>query len=350
MTAAKTPSPQRIALASVVAAAVLVAIKLIVGLLSNSLGVLAEAIHSATDLAAALLTFFAVRVAVRPADRDHPYGHGKAEHLSALGESAILIVASLGIATESIIRLTGHGGTVDLHWYTFAVLGVVIAIDCARSIASHRGAHRHESAALGANALHFTLDLIGSIAVLIGLVLVRAGYPQADSIAALLVAGLALFSAGRLMRRSVHVLMDTAPAGPVESKVRAAIEALPENISLRRLRMREVGGRHFADIVVGVAGDANLAEGHAVANAIEAAMERELPGCDVVVHVEPDRNLLSRAVDGSSGALLEVRLAADATLADAETLAQRLRSEHEEVINVAVRAGTKSIGKDASIG
>jgi cation diffusion facilitator family transporter len=350
MTAAKTPSPQRIALASVVAAAVLVAIKLIVGLLSNSLGVLAEAIHSATDLAAALLTFFAVRVAVRPADRDHPYGHGKAEHLSALGESAILIVASLGIATESIIRLTGHGGTVDLHWYTFAVLGVVIAIDCARSIASHRGAHRHESAALGANALHFTLDLIGSIAVLIGLVLVRAGYPQADSIAALLVAGLALFSAGRLMRRSVHVLMDTAPAGPVESKARAAIEALPENISLRRLRMREVGGRHFADIVVGVAGDANLAEGHAVASAIEAAMERELPGSDVVVHVEPDRNLLSRAVDGPSGALLEVRLAADATLADAEALAQHLRSEHQEVVNVAVRAGTKSIGKDVSIG
>jgi cation diffusion facilitator family transporter len=208
MMTSKMPSPQRIALASVLAAALLVAIKLIVGLLSNSLGVLAEAIHSATDLAAALLTFFAVRVAVRPADRDHPYGHGKAEHLSALGESVILIAASLAIAAESIFRLTGHGGKVDVHWYTFAVLVVVIAIDSTRSIASHRGAHRHESAALGANALHFTLDLIGSVAVLIGLVFVRAGYPDADSVAALLVAGLALFSAARLMRRSVHALMD----------------------------------------------------------------------------------------------------------------------------------------------
>jgi cation diffusion facilitator family transporter len=213
MTERKTPSPQRIALASVVAAAALVAIKLVVGLLSNSLGVLAEAIHSATDLAAALLTFFAVRVAVRPADREHPYGHGKAEHLSALGESAILIAASLAIASESIVRLTGHGGTVEVRWYTFAVLLAVIAIDGARSYASHRGAHRHESAALGANALHFTLDLIGSVAVLIGLLLVRAGYPDADSIAALLVAGLALFSAGRLMRRSVHALMDRVPPG-----------------------------------------------------------------------------------------------------------------------------------------
>ncbi|HTD58233.1 MAG TPA: cation transporter, partial [Solirubrobacteraceae bacterium] len=114
----------------------------------------------------------------------------------------------LAIATESIVRLSGHGGTVDVHWYTFAVLVVVIAIDATRSVASHRGAHMHESAALGANALHFTLDLIGSVAVLLGLVLVRAGYPDADSIAALLVAGLALFSAGRLMRSSVHALMD----------------------------------------------------------------------------------------------------------------------------------------------
>jgi cation diffusion facilitator family transporter len=208
MTAGKMPSPQRIALASVVAATLLVSIKLVVGLLSNSLGVLAEAIHSGTDLAAALLTFFAVRVAVRPADRDHPYGHGKAEHLSALGESVILIAASLAIAGESIFRLSGHGGKVDVHWYTFAVLLVVIAIDITRSIASHRGAHRHQSAALGANALHFTLDLIGSVAVLIGLVFVRAGYQDADSIAALLVAGLALFSAGRLMGRSVNALMD----------------------------------------------------------------------------------------------------------------------------------------------
>jgi cation diffusion facilitator family transporter len=213
MTAGKMPSPQRIALASVLAAALLVAIKLVIGLLSNSLGVLAEAIHSATDLAAALLTLFAVRVAIRPADRDHPYGHGKAEYLSALGESVILIAASLAIATESIIRLTGHGGKVDVHWYTFAVLFVVVMIDGSRSIASRKGADRHESAALGANALHFTLDLIGSVAVLVGLVLVRAGYPDADSIAALLVAGLSMFSAGRLMNNSVNELMDRVAPG-----------------------------------------------------------------------------------------------------------------------------------------
>jgi cation diffusion facilitator family transporter len=201
-------SPKRTALASVIAAAALVAIKLLVGLVSHSLGVLAEAIHSATDLVAALLTFFAVRVSSRPADTEHPYGHGKAEHLSALGEGIILVFASIAIAVESIVRLTGHGHEVEARWYTFAVLGAVIAIDASRSIASRRAARTHESAALSANALHFTLDLFGSVAVVAGLILVRAGHPAADSIAALLVAGLALFSAGRLMNRSVNALMD----------------------------------------------------------------------------------------------------------------------------------------------
>ena len=276
---------------SVAAAAALVAIKLVVGLLAHSLGLIAEAIHSATDLIAALLTFFAVRVAGRPADREHPYGHGKAEHLSALGEGAILILASIVIAGEAINRLAGHGPTVDARWYVLAVVGAVILIDAGRSRTLHRAAHQHSSAALSANALHFTLDLVGSVAVLIGLVLVRAGHPQADSIAALLVAGLVLYSAGRLMRGNVRVLMDSAPAAEAQEMVREAIENVDEPVSLRRLRMREAGGRHFADVVVGVEPDAGVARGHAVASAIEEAVQRELPGADVVVHVEPDADL-----------------------------------------------------------
>jgi cation diffusion facilitator family transporter len=351
-TKAHTPSPQRTALISVIAAATLVVIKLVVGLLSHSLGVLAEAIHSATDLAAAVLTLFAVRVARRPADRDHPYGHGKAEHLSALGEGAILIGASIAIAIESVYRLTGHGPRVETQWYTFAVLLVVIAIDATRSYASHQGAHRHASAALSANALHFTLDLVGSVAVVVGLLLVRAGYPNADSIAALFVAGLALFSAVRLMRRSVYVLMDTASDDVAERKARDAIEAIPDILSLRRLRMREVAGRHFADIVVGVPSDADLSYGHAVASAVELAIERELPGSDVVVHIEPDgsEGTSSAQASHSTGAQLLIRLGPAATRADAEALAQHLRAEHPEVLDVAIRAPREAIGEDSHVG
>ncbi len=332
-------SPQRTALASVIAAAALIAIKLIVGLLAHSLGLIAEAIHSATDLVAALLTFFAVRVAGRPADREHPYGHGKAEHLSALGESAILIIASVVIAIEAISRLSGNGPTADAQWYVLVVIGVVIVVDAGRSYASHRAAHEHSSAALGANALHFTLDLVGSIVVLVGLVLVRAGYPDADSIAALLVAGLVLFSAGRLMRGSIEVLMDTAPA-PAEGVARAAIGGIDENVSVRRLRMRESGGRHFADVVVGVEPDADLAHGHAVASAIEDAIEHALPGSDVIVHVEPDAALGSRHLAHGPRAVLTVCLGPQRTLAEARTLAEEVRrtiqAEHPDVIDISI--------------
>jgi cation diffusion facilitator family transporter len=284
-------SRRRTALLSVIAAVGLVVLKLAMGLVAHSLGLIAEAIHSATDLVAALLTFFAVGVAARPPDAEHPFGHGKAEHLSALGEGAVLVAASVLIAVESIARLASGGGHAQASWYVLGVVAVVIAVDAGRALASSRVARRERSAALAANALHFALDMVGSVAVLVGLVLVRAGYPGADSVAALLVAGLALYSASRLMRGNVRVLMDSAPADDAQEVVREAIENVSESVSLRRLRMREAGGRHFADVVVGVEPDAGVARGHAVASAIEEAVQRELPGADVVVHVEPDAAL-----------------------------------------------------------
>lgn len=279
---------QRTALFSVAIAATLAAVKLVTGLLSHSLGMIAEAIHSGTDLVAALLTFFAVGVAVRPADREHPFGHGKAEHLSALGEGAVLVVASIGIAVEAVIRLTSGGHGVEAQWYVIAVAGLAIVLDAGRLVSSSRVAKREHSAALQANALHFALDMVGSAAVLIGLLLVRSGHQGADAIAALLVAGLVLFSAGRLMRRNVEVLMDRAPASGAQETAREAIESVHGAVSLRRLRMREAGGRHFADVIVTVAPGTDVETGHEIASAIEQAIEQALPGSDVIVHVEPD--------------------------------------------------------------
>lgn len=171
-------------------------------------------------------------------------------------------------------------------WWTFAVLGVVIVIDLARALVSVRGARRYRSAALAANALHFAGDFGGTAAVLIGLLLVRAGYQQADSAAALFVAVLVLVAAGRLMRENVDVLMDRSPV-QAEVAARRAIESLAPAVDLRRLRLRTAGGRHFADVVIGVQPGAAVAQGHAVADAVEAAVEAALPGSDVVVHVEP---------------------------------------------------------------
>ena len=156
---------RRSALFSVAAAAFLVALKLGTGLITGSIAFLAEAAHSATDLVAALLTLFAVRVALRPPDREHNYGHGKAEHLAALGESAFLLAIAAWIGEESIGRLvSGEYGHVEATWWAIAVLVVVASIDALRIVASKRGARRHDSAALAANAVHFTSDLAGTLA------------------------------------------------------------------------------------------------------------------------------------------------------------------------------------------
>jgi cation diffusion facilitator family transporter len=284
-------SPQRrTALVSVVAAVVLIVVKLSAGLAAHSLGLVSEAAHSGTDLIAALLTFFAVGVSARPADVRHPYGHGKAEHLSALGEAAILSAASLFIAWRAITHLAGTRAiTVEATWYAFAVIVLVIAIDVSRTVVSWRASRRYRSAALAANALHFGSDLAGSGAVLLGLVLVDAGYRRADSAAALFVAVLVMVAAARLMKRNVDVLMDRAPAD-AEAAARAAIAGIEPEVDLRRLRMRQAGGQQFADVVIGVSTAAAVGQGHAAADRVEAALESVLPGSDVVVHVEPQED------------------------------------------------------------
>jgi cation diffusion facilitator family transporter len=272
---------------SVVAAALLLTIKLIAGLASHSLGLVSEALHSGTDLVAALLTFFAVGVAVRPADVGHQYGHGKAEHLSALAEATILVLASVLIAWRAIHHLVGATPTrVEATWYALVVIVVVIVVDVSRTIVSWRGSRQYESAALQASALHFGSDLVGSTAVLVGLVLVRAGYARADSAAALFVAALVLVAAARLMKRNVDVLMDRAPLEAEEAAL-AAIAGIEPAVDVRRLRMRQAGPRQFADVVITVPPGAAVGQGHEAADRVEAAVHDALPGSDVVVHVEP---------------------------------------------------------------
>jgi cation diffusion facilitator family transporter len=281
-------TPQRrTALVSVLAASALVVLKLAAGLATGSLGLVSEAVHSGTDLVAALLTFFAVGVAARPADTGHPYGHGKAEHLAALAEAAILGVASVLIAARAVSNLVGASEpSVDVTWYALAVIGLVIAIDANRVVLSQRAGRRYRSAALQANALHFAGDLAGSVAVLAGLLAAAAGYENGDSLAALFVAVLVLLAAGRLARRNVDVLMDRAPADAIEA-ARRAIAGVDPPVELRRLRLRQAAGRHFADVVIGVPPGAAVGQGHAAADAVEAAVERAVPETDVVVHVEP---------------------------------------------------------------
>jgi cation diffusion facilitator family transporter len=332
-----------------------VALKLGTGLASGSLGLVSEALHSGTDLVAALLTFFAIGVAGRPADRGHQYGHGKAEHLAALGEATVLALVSIAVAALAVTRLSGAAeSVVDPAWWVFAVLGLVLAIDLARTVVSYRAAQRYRSEALRSNALHFGSDFVGTLAVLAGLIAATVGFPEGDSIAALFVAALVLVAAARLIRRNVDVLMDRAPAD-AEAAARAAIAGIEPPVQLQRLRLRQAAGRTFADAVISVPPGAAVGQGHAMADQVEEELERALPGIDVVVHVEPGRgdaalrerahaaalsvprvreihNLSIVSLDGETELSLHLKLPGELSLEEAHEIAEQVEREIVRVV------------------
>src|SRR3954451_19224498 len=341
---------RRTALFSLGAALALVAVKLLVGFLTGSLGILAEAVHSGVDAGAALLTLYAVGVADRPPDHEHPYGHGKAQNLSALGEAAILILAAAWIAIAAIIRLGGGGGEVEATWYAIAMLCGVLVVDAARATTSWRVGRSEGSAALGANAVHFATDFAGTLAVMAGLALTALGHPRADAIAALFVAVLVVLGAVRLAGSNVNALMDSAPAG-AEANLRAVIASLPGVTEVRSLRVRSSGGKYFADVVIGVDRLAGLERSHAVMDEVERVVEQELGRpAEVSVHAEPlaaDERPGERVVAAAlrvAGVIevhnatvlmrpsgraitLHARVAADLPLEEAARITQRLRDE-----------------------
>jgi cation diffusion facilitator family transporter len=280
---------RRTTLVSIAAAALLVALKLGVGLLTGSLGLISTGIESSGDVVAATLTFFAVGLGGRPADREHPYGHRRAENLGALGEAAILLAGGLLVAVEAVAHLLAGTQAPDIHWYQFAVIAIALVVDLSRTIVSRRSALRSGSAALRSNAFHFAADMVASVAVLVGLLLVHAGFAEGDSTAALVVAAIICTGALRLIAENANVLMDRTPTDARQAAERAIAE-LGADIELGRLRLRESAGRYFADVVVTVPPGQAVVEGHQAANMIEAAVEAALPGSDVVVHVEPRRS------------------------------------------------------------
>jgi cation diffusion facilitator family transporter len=339
-------TPRRTTVASIVAAALLVALKLGVGLATGSLGLISSGIESSGDVIAATLTFFAVRLGGRPADPEHPYGHRRAENLGALGEAGILLAGGLFVAVEAIKHLAGGAEPPTIHWYLFVVIAVAVVVDLSRTIVSLRTARRYASAALRSNAFHFAGDMIGSLTVLMGLLLVDGGISQGDSIAALVVAAIICAAAARLIGENANVLMDRTPSEAREAAERA-IADLGADIELSRLRLRESAGRYFADVVVTVPPGQAVVEGHQAANMIEEAVERALPGSDVVVHVEPRRRgldlrdrilaialsepLVMEAHDitifeqqGSLSVSLHLKFPADLDLQDAAQIAARV--------------------------
>src|SRR5713101_4080514 len=241
----------RVAAISIFASAGMAAAKFVVGIAIGSLALISEALHSSIDVVATVITWLVVRVSDRPADDEHHYGHGKFESLSALGIIAMLYVLAGGILVESYSRLRESAPPPTLSAIPFVVLLIDIAVNFWRARALHRAARDTKSQALAADALHFASDVLGSVAVIVGLALSGLGYVWGDAAAAIAVAVMIALLGLRMARSTVETLLDRAPEGASE-KARAAIRAVPGVVGVERLRVRMVGPTHFVDAVVQV--------------------------------------------------------------------------------------------------
>ncbi len=311
-----------VALSSVLAAVGLTSLKIIVGLFTGSLGILAEAAHSGLDLVAALMTFFAVRVADRPADATHTYGHGKVENLSAFLEGGLLLVTAGWVIYEAARRLLFHEGHIDPSFWAFLVMGVSIAVDATRSRALMKVAKAQGSQALEADALHFRTDIWSSAVVIAGLTAVKVGQvlgvpwlDRADAVAALGVSLIVIWVSFRLVKETLDALLDRAP-DRLGGAFEAAALGVEGVVDVRRVRLRRAGNKLFADLVVGAPRTATFEHAHAVTEAVEQAareaVRRETPNADVdvVVHVEPAATSAETTAQGIHYLALELGLRA----------------------------------------
>lgn len=281
-----------VALTSVLAAIFLTSIKLIIGLMTNSLGIISEAIHSGMDLFAAIVTFFAVRKASISPDEKHQFGHGKIENFSALVETFILALSSVWITYEAIRRID-EGTHVNVNILAFAVIILSIVIDYSRSRALYKTAKKYNSQALEADALHFSSDIWSSFVVLIGLFLVYLAneydHPllrRADPISAIFVAIIIGIVTFRLGMRTVDVLLDAAPEG-VQADLIPLIEQTPGVTRVKRVRTRSSGGFTFVDVIVEIPANKNAFQAHRIASEVEKAILSREDKADIIVHVEP---------------------------------------------------------------
>jgi cation diffusion facilitator family transporter len=283
----------RVALVSVLAALVLTGTKVGVGLWTGSLGVLAEALHSGLDLMAAVVTLWAVHASSRPADKEHAYGHGKIENLSALFETALLLVTSVWIIKEAIERLFFRAQVhVDANLWSFLVVILSIVVDFSRSRALSKVAKKYDSQALEADALHFATDIWSSLVVLLGLGGVLAAHTfdlpwlaKADAVAALGVALVVVLVSLRLGKKSIADLLDAVPSDlPGRISSLAAVAGVRE---VKHVRVRRSGPEVFVDLILVVDKAESLQRSHEIACGAEAAIKREWTTADVVVHVEP---------------------------------------------------------------
>ena len=277
---------RRVAFISVLAAIFLTGTKLLIGLLTGSLGILSEALHSGLDLVAAIITYFSVRISDKPADKEHNYGHGKFENFSAFIETILLLITCAWIIFEAVKRLSSGNTHIEVNIWSYIVVVSSIIIDINRSKMLSKAAKKHNSQALEADALHFSTDIWSSTVVLFGLICANFGFYFADSVAALGVALIVLFVSYKLGRRAMDVLLDKAPLGIVE-KVEQVLLTYPDVKFFHSLKVRSAGADTFIKFNIHLDPESSLLNVHQLCDNIEKELNAIIPRSEIYIHAEP---------------------------------------------------------------
>ena len=353
--------PELVALGSVFIGVMLVLAKLVVGLLTGSLGILSEAVHSLFDLAASTFTLFAVRTARKPADKEHPYGHGRAENLAAFAEGILLLIIALAIGFEATRRLVVGGPPVDPTGYAFVLLVGTILIESGRAVVMRRVGRAVSSDAMLADSVDRVADVLANLGVLVGLIGVRAGLMWADAAAALVVAVIIVRAAGMLTWRSGDILIDRAPAG-AEENLRDAIRDVDGVREVRSVRVRRSGPNLIGDASIATGRMLSVEAASALVEDVKERARSVLPGLDLAVSVEGQKQgadlverihaaaarnggvrdlhnvTVEREADGSLHLTMHAKLPGDQTLAKAsrtsQSLERSIRAELPEVTRI----------------
>jgi cation diffusion facilitator family transporter len=282
----------RVAFVSMLAAIVLTATKTIVGLLTGSLGLLSEALHSGLDLVAAIITLFSVSVSDKPADEHHHYGHGKVENVSALAETILLFITCGWIIYEAISRLVSGNTHIEVNIWSYIVISLSIVIDITRSRALSKTAKKYNSQALEADALHFSTDIWSSLVVLIGLICANFGIYLADSIAALMVALIVIYVSYQLGSRSIAVLLDRTSKEKYQL-ILSIIDNFDEIKAHNSLKLRTSGADTFIEVNIHVESGIPIDTAHEISHRLESEIQQAVERSFVHVHVEPSkRNII----------------------------------------------------------
>jgi len=272
---------------SVAVSVVLVVIKILVAYFSNSIGVFSEALNNGLDLVTVLIAFMAVRIAIKPPDSDHTYGHGKYENLSAAIELAIISVLSVYIIYRSIDRIISRDFQINLNNYVFAVLAFSIVLNLARVFILGRAARKYRSSVFEAGFLNYMSDIASSVIVILGLVFVQAGFPLADPIASIIVAAIVLVFSLRLSIKVLRSLLDYIPA-EVTSKIRKALASIDDIKKVNELRIHEVGNTKFINIEAAIDKNIYLSRAEKVKKQVRDAIEKLFPGSRTILELKTE--------------------------------------------------------------